>query len=84
MLHPASIALTVSGWWPFARTSSKVVCLTDRIAALQAAAKDLGLPPGFETRVMGRGRELEKTLNEFKWDLLALLCVHVHRARRSV
>lgn len=44
--------------------------LTDRIAALQKAAVDLGLPPGFETRVMGRGRELEKTLTEFQWTFL--------------
>ena len=44
--------------------------LTDRIAALQNAAKELGLPPGFETRVMGRGRELEKTLGEFRWTFL--------------
>lgn len=41
--------------------------LSDRIAALQAAAKELGLPPGFETKVMGRGRELERTLGEFRW-----------------
>ncbi|MFO0923453.1 MAG: efflux RND transporter permease subunit [Pirellulales bacterium] len=41
--------------------------LSDRIAALQAAAKELGLPAGFETKVMGRGRELERTLGEFRW-----------------
>ncbi len=41
--------------------------LTDRIAAINQAAQELGIPLGFETRVMGRGRELEKTLQEFIW-----------------
>jgi hydrophobic/amphiphilic exporter-1 (mainly G- bacteria), HAE1 family len=41
--------------------------LSDRIAALQAAAEEIGLPPGFETRVLGRGRELERTLSDFVW-----------------
>lgn len=44
--------------------------LADRIAALNAAAKEIGLPPGFETRVLGRGRELERTLGEFRWTFL--------------
>ncbi len=39
--------------------------LADRIAALQAAAEDIGIPIGFETRVLGRGRELERTLADF-------------------
>ena len=39
--------------------------LADRIAALQAAARDIGIPDGFETRVLGRGRELERTLSDF-------------------
>lgn len=41
--------------------------LADRIAAVQAAADELGMEPGFESRVAGRGRELETTLEEFKW-----------------
>jgi hydrophobic/amphiphilic exporter-1 (mainly G- bacteria), HAE1 family len=41
--------------------------LANRIEALQAAAKEIGLPPGFETRVLGRGRELERTLKDFVW-----------------
>lgn len=41
--------------------------LADRIAALQAAADELGMEPGFESRVAGRGRELETTLDEFRW-----------------
>ncbi len=39
--------------------------LADRIAAMQAAAQEIGIPPGFETRVLGRGRELERTLSDF-------------------
>lgn len=41
--------------------------LADRVQALQAAANEIGIPPGFETRVLGRGRELERTLNDFVW-----------------
>lgn len=44
--------------------------LADRIAALQEAAQELGIPPGFETRVLGRGRELERTLQDFTWTFL--------------
>jgi len=41
--------------------------LADRIKALQQAAEEVGIPPGFETRVLGRGRELERTLEGFVW-----------------
>ena len=41
--------------------------LADRLAALQQAADELNLPPGYTTRVVGRGRELETTFNEFLW-----------------
>jgi HAE1 family hydrophobic/amphiphilic exporter-1 len=41
--------------------------LGDRLAAVQEAATTLGLPPGVTARVMGRGRELERTLGEFRW-----------------
>ncbi len=41
--------------------------LGDRLEAMQAAAEEIGIPPGFETRVLGRGRELERTLNDFGW-----------------
>jgi len=44
--------------------------LADRIAALVAAAEEVGVPPGFDVRVLGRGRELERTLSEFRWTLL--------------
>jgi HAE1 family hydrophobic/amphiphilic exporter-1 len=33
-------------------------------------AVEVGVPPGFETRVLGRGKELERTLNEFRWTFL--------------
>ncbi|MGE0758382.1 MAG: efflux RND transporter permease subunit [Pirellulaceae bacterium] len=41
--------------------------LADRIDALQEAAEKIGIPPGFDTRVLGRGRELERTLADFQW-----------------
>jgi HAE1 family hydrophobic/amphiphilic exporter-1 len=41
--------------------------LGNRIQALQAAAEKIGIPVGFETRVLGRGRELERTLKDFVW-----------------
>ncbi|MDA0659843.1 MAG: efflux RND transporter permease subunit [Planctomycetota bacterium] len=41
--------------------------LGDRIAALQQAVDTMGLPEGFATRVMGRGRELDRTLKDFSW-----------------
>jgi HAE1 family hydrophobic/amphiphilic exporter-1 len=41
--------------------------LGDRVKALQQTAEEVGIPPGFETRVLGRGRELERTLEDFVW-----------------
>lgn len=41
--------------------------LADRIDALRAAAAELGLPPGCDTRVLGSGRELERTIADFRW-----------------
>lgn len=41
--------------------------LADRLAALRQAAEELNLPPGYTTRVVGRGRELETTFNQFLW-----------------
>jgi HAE1 family hydrophobic/amphiphilic exporter-1 len=41
--------------------------LGDRVEAVRRAAEELGLPPSFATRVLGRGRELERTLREFRW-----------------
>jgi HAE1 family hydrophobic/amphiphilic exporter-1 len=44
--------------------------LANQINALRAAVDEIGKPPGFDTRVMGRGRELERTLNDFVWTFL--------------
>lgn len=41
--------------------------LGDRIAALHAAAAEIGIPDGFSTQVLGGGRELERTLEDFGW-----------------
>ncbi|MET0339487.1 MAG: efflux RND transporter permease subunit [Polyangiales bacterium] len=41
--------------------------LADRIEALQKAAEELDMPSTYSTRVMGRGRELERTFGEFLW-----------------
>ncbi len=41
--------------------------LADRIDAFHQAADDMGLPPGYVTRVSGRGRELERTFKDFGW-----------------
>jgi hydrophobic/amphiphilic exporter-1 (mainly G- bacteria), HAE1 family len=44
--------------------------LADRIEAVQAAVQQIGLPPGFGTRVLGRGRELERTFRDFGWTFI--------------
>ncbi|HEX5659864.1 MAG TPA: efflux RND transporter permease subunit [Polyangiales bacterium] len=44
--------------------------LQDRLDALHAAAKELDMPAAYSTRVMGKGRELEKTFGEFIWAFL--------------
>ncbi len=41
--------------------------LADRIAEIEKVAKEIGVPAGFETRILGRGRELERTLSDFTW-----------------
>lgn len=41
--------------------------LADRLAALDGAIAELDLPPGYDTRVQGKGRELERTFVEFLW-----------------
>ena len=52
--------------------------LADRIDAVQKAADELGLPPGYSTRVMGRARELERTLEEFVWTcVLSFICMYI-------
>jgi len=52
--------------------------LGDRLAAVRTAAADLGLPPGVTARVMGRGRELERTLGEFRWTfVLSIIFMYI-------
>ncbi|MBC7931114.1 MAG: efflux RND transporter permease subunit, partial [Rubrivivax sp.] len=41
--------------------------LADRMEALKQAAADMNMPPAYTTAVSGRGRELERTFNEFIW-----------------
>ncbi|MEX0717901.1 MAG: efflux RND transporter permease subunit [Planctomycetaceae bacterium] len=44
--------------------------LGDRIAAMNQAAEEIGIPPGFNTQVLGGGRELERTLSDFGWTMV--------------
>ena len=44
--------------------------LADRIQAVREAVKQMNMPPGYTTRVTGRGRELERTFNQFLWAFL--------------
>jgi HAE1 family hydrophobic/amphiphilic exporter-1 len=41
--------------------------LADRLEALKTAAAELNMPATYSTRIMGRGRELERTFGEFIW-----------------
>jgi HAE1 family hydrophobic/amphiphilic exporter-1 len=44
--------------------------LADRLEALRNAVNKMNLPPAYTTSVSGRGRELERTFNEFLWAFL--------------
>jgi HAE1 family hydrophobic/amphiphilic exporter-1 len=44
--------------------------LADRLEALKQAALEMQMPNTYGTRVMGRGRELERTFAEFIWAFL--------------
>jgi HAE1 family hydrophobic/amphiphilic exporter-1 len=44
--------------------------LADRLEALRGAVDEMDLPPGYSTRVSGRGRELARTFTEFLWAFL--------------
>ena len=37
----------------------------DRLTALSAAAAELNIPPGYTTKISGRGKDLERTFKEF-------------------
>ncbi len=41
--------------------------LADRLAAMRGAATELNMPPAYTVRILGRGRELERTFVEFLW-----------------
>jgi HAE1 family hydrophobic/amphiphilic exporter-1 len=41
--------------------------LGDRLEAVKQAAEEIGVPPGYNTEVLGRGRELDRTLYDFAW-----------------
>jgi HAE1 family hydrophobic/amphiphilic exporter-1 len=47
--------------------------LKDRIVALQAEAAKLNMPAAYNTTISGRGRELERTFNEFVLAFLLLI-----------
>jgi len=50
----------------------------DRVAALQKAVAEMGLPTGYTTRVSGRARELENTFTEFLWAfLLSVILMYI-------
>lgn len=44
--------------------------LKDRLDTLEAAFKEMNLPPTYSTKLSGRGRELERTFSEFLWAFL--------------
>jgi HAE1 family hydrophobic/amphiphilic exporter-1 len=44
--------------------------LGDRIDAFRAAAEEMGYPPGVGSRVLGRGKELERTMGDFGWTFI--------------
>jgi HAE1 family hydrophobic/amphiphilic exporter-1 len=44
--------------------------LADRVEQIRKAADEIGIPPGFDVRILGRGRELERTLSDFVWTFL--------------
>ncbi len=44
--------------------------LADRIEAMRGAVREMNLPATYTTAVSGRGRELERTFNEFIWAFL--------------
>jgi HAE1 family hydrophobic/amphiphilic exporter-1 len=44
--------------------------LADRIQWLNDTVAKMGLPPGYSTKIQGRGKELERTIEEFLWAFL--------------
>jgi hydrophobe/amphiphile efflux-1 (HAE1) family protein len=44
--------------------------LGDRLEAVRQAAQELNMPAEFSTRVLGQGRELERTFKDFAWTFI--------------
>lgn len=44
--------------------------LGEMLNEITRVAHEIGAPPGFSTRIMGRGRELERTFRDFAWIFL--------------
>jgi HAE1 family hydrophobic/amphiphilic exporter-1 len=44
--------------------------LADRLEAVRLAADELGMPAGFSTKILGRGKEFDRTIRDFRWTFL--------------
>lgn len=52
--------------------------LAEQARLVQEVADDMGLPPGYSTRVVGGARELQNTLDEFLWTCgLSFVCMYI-------
>jgi len=52
--------------------------LGDGLTAMNAAAEEIGIPDGYNTMVLGGGRELERTLSDFGWTMaLAFVFMYI-------
>ena len=52
--------------------------LAEQARLVQEIAVDMGLPPGYSTRVVGGARELQTTLDEFLWTCaLSFVCMYI-------
>jgi HAE1 family hydrophobic/amphiphilic exporter-1 len=52
--------------------------LAEQARLVQEIAVDMGLPPGYSTRVVGGARELQNTLDEFVWTCaLSFVCMYI-------
>jgi HAE1 family hydrophobic/amphiphilic exporter-1 len=52
--------------------------LGDRLEFVRQKAEAMGMPPQYSTRVLGRGRELERTFRDFAWTfILSFLFMYI-------
>ncbi|TVQ00889.1 MAG: efflux RND transporter permease subunit [Planctomycetaceae bacterium] len=52
--------------------------LTDGLDAMWAAVRELGVPPELDVQVLGGGRELDRTMLDFRWTfLMSLLFMYI-------